>query len=189
MILGCGKLIFRAQVCASRYLSPLVGFSEIIHVPRQPAARFGNISLLPRHPHVRRKTWPRRRRTRKIQNRARKMPMERSPMFPRSRSVPPRARQRAIALPSIYPPKYRAYYPMQKLLHMVYWTLCRWLLALRYRVRVSGLDKLQSLEGPTLVMPNHPGYIDPAIVLAHVRLKQPLRPIVYEDTYRFPLFY
>jgi 1-acyl-sn-glycerol-3-phosphate acyltransferase len=38
-------------------------------------------------------------------------------------------------------------------------------------------------------MPNHPGYVDPAIVLAHVRLEQPLRPIVYEDTYRSPLFY
>ena len=78
---------------------------------------------------------------------------------------------------------------MQTLLHKIYWTLCRWLLALRYRVRVTGLDKLRSLKGPTLVMPNHPGYVDPAIVLAHVRLKQRLRPIVYEDTYRYPLFY
>ena len=78
---------------------------------------------------------------------------------------------------------------MQRLLHKIYWTLCRWLLALRYRVRVTGLDKLRSLKGPTLVMPNHPGYIDPAIVLAHVRLRQPLRPIVHEDMYRFPLFY
>ncbi len=78
---------------------------------------------------------------------------------------------------------------MQSLLHKIYWTLCRWLLALRYRVRVNGLEKLRGLKGPTLVMPNHPGYVDPAIVLAHVRLQQPLRPIVYEDTYRFPLFY
>jgi len=38
-------------------------------------------------------------------------------------------------------------------------------------------------------MPNHPGYVDPAIVLAHVRLKQPLRPIVYEGTYRHRLFH
>ena len=60
---------------------------------------------------------------------------------------------------------------MHRLMHKVYWTLCRWLLALRYRVHVSGLEKLQSLEGPTLVIPNHPAYVDPAIILAHVRLK------------------
>ena len=78
---------------------------------------------------------------------------------------------------------------MKTLLYNIYWTLCRWLLALRYRVRVTGLDQLRSLKGPTLVMPNHPGYVDPAIVLAHVRLRQRLRPIVYEDTYRHPLFY
>ncbi len=73
---------------------------------------------------------------------------------------------------------------MQRLLHKIYWTVCRWLLALRYRVRVTGLEKLQSLEGPTLVIPNHPGYIDPPIVLAHVQFKQQLRPVVYETVYR-----
>ena len=83
----------------------------------------------------------------------------------------------------------RAYYFMQSILYKIYWTLFRWLLALRYRVRVSGLDKLRALDGPTLVMPNHPAYVDPAIVLSHVRLQQPLRPIVYAGTYRYPLFY
>jgi long-chain-fatty-acid--[acyl-carrier-protein] ligase len=68
---------------------------------------------------------------------------------------------------------------VKTLLHKIYWTLCRWLLALRYRVRVTGLDKLRSLKGPTLVMPNHPGYVDVAIVLAYVRFQQPLRPIVF----------
>ena len=78
---------------------------------------------------------------------------------------------------------------MQTHLNKIYWMLCRSLLALRYRVRVTGLDRLQSLEGPMLVMPNHPAYIDPVIVLAHVRLKQQLRPIVYEGAFRHPLFY
>ncbi len=78
---------------------------------------------------------------------------------------------------------------MQTLLNKTSWILCRWLLALRYRVRVAGLDELQSLQGPMLVMPNHPAYIDPAIVLAYVRLKQQLRPIVYEGAFRHPLFY
>jgi acyl-CoA synthetase (AMP-forming)/AMP-acid ligase II/1-acyl-sn-glycerol-3-phosphate acyltransferase/acyl carrier protein len=78
---------------------------------------------------------------------------------------------------------------MRKLLERLFWTVARWLIALRYRVRVIGLDKLRSLDGPTLVLPNHPGYVDPLIVLALVRLKQPLRPIVYQDTYRHPLVY
>ena len=78
---------------------------------------------------------------------------------------------------------------MQKVLDLLFWTVARCLLALRYRVSVRGAEKLQSLTGPTLVIPNHPAYVDPMIVFAHVRLKQPLRPIVYADTYRFPLFY
>jgi long-chain-fatty-acid--[acyl-carrier-protein] ligase len=36
-------------------------------------------------------------------------------------------------------------------------------------------------------MPNHPGYIDPALVLAHVQLREPLRPLVYAGTFRNPV--
>jgi long-chain-fatty-acid--[acyl-carrier-protein] ligase len=42
----------------------------------------------------------------------------------------------------------------------------------------------QQLDGPTLVLPNHPGYIDPALVLSHIRLKKPLRPLVFAGMYR-----
>jgi 1-acyl-sn-glycerol-3-phosphate acyltransferase len=28
------------------------------------------------------------------------------------------------------------------------------------------LDQIQGLKGPVLILPNHPGYIDPALVLA-----------------------
>ena len=69
------------------------------------------------------------------------------------------------------------------------WTLVRLLLHLRYRVRVSGLDKLRDLEGPTLIMPNHPGYIDPPLVLSHVRLRATVRPLVFSGTYRNPVLY
>ena len=78
---------------------------------------------------------------------------------------------------------------MRTLLSNASWALCRCLLALRYRVRVTGLDKLRGLQGPALVMPNHPAYIDPVIVLAHVGLKQRLRPIVHQGAYRYPLLY
>ncbi|MDG2385416.1 MAG: lysophospholipid acyltransferase family protein [Pirellulaceae bacterium] len=66
----------------------------------------------------------------------------------------------------------------------------RLLLSLRYRISVEGLDRLQLHEGPTLVLPNHPAYVDPAIVLAHLPLAQEcLRPVVYTETYRMPALY
>ena len=67
--------------------------------------------------------------------------------------------------------------------------LARTLLHFRYRVHITGLDKLRDLEGPTLVMPNHPGYIDPPLVLSHIRLKTTIRPLVYSGTYRNPALY
>src|SRR5262249_35039354 len=41
------------------------------------------------------------------------------------------------------------------------WALARLVLALRYRLRVRGLEQVRGLRGPTLVLPNHPGFIDP----------------------------
>ena len=70
-----------------------------------------------------------------------------------------------------------------------YWMLIRFLTSFRYRVRVEGLEKLRDLSGPTLVMPNHPGLIDPPLVLANVRLPVELRPIVTTSMYRKPLLY
>jgi acyl-CoA synthetase (AMP-forming)/AMP-acid ligase II/acyl carrier protein len=74
-------------------------------------------------------------------------------------------------------------------LRACYWVLIRFLTRFRYRVRVEGLEKLRDLSGPTLVMPNHPGLIDPPLVLAHVRLPVELRPIVTTSMYRKPLLY
>src|SRR2546428_6065887 len=45
------------------------------------------------------------------------------------------------------------------------WLLARLTLALRYRVRVHGLEQLRDLKGPILILPNHPGMIDPPLVL------------------------
>ena len=33
-------------------------------------------------------------------------------------------------------------------------------------------------------MPNHPAYIDPPLLLSHIRLHGPIRPIVYGGMYR-----
>ena len=70
-----------------------------------------------------------------------------------------------------------------------YWMLIRFLTRFRYRVRVEGLEKLRDLRGPTLVMPNHPGLIDPPLVLSNVRIPGGLRPIVTTSMYRKPLLY
>ncbi len=70
-----------------------------------------------------------------------------------------------------------------------YWMLIRFLTRFRYRVRVEGLEKLRDLRGPTLVMPNHPGLIDPPLVLSNVRIAGGMRPIVTTSMYRKPLLY
>jgi acyl-CoA synthetase (AMP-forming)/AMP-acid ligase II/1-acyl-sn-glycerol-3-phosphate acyltransferase len=73
------------------------------------------------------------------------------------------------------------------MLRLLFVAFGHWLLRLRYRVRVIGLEKLRELDGPTLVMPNHPGYIDPPLVLTHIKLPRPLRPVVTANMYRRPV--
>ena len=70
-----------------------------------------------------------------------------------------------------------------------YWMLIRFLTRFRYRVRVEGLEKLRNLRGPTLVMPNHVGLIDPPLVLSNIHIPGGLRPIVTTSMYRRPLLY
>ena len=78
---------------------------------------------------------------------------------------------------------------MLRFFQIVFWSFARWMLRLRYRVRITGLEKLGELSGPTLVMPNHPGYIDPPLVLSHVRLRRAVRPVAIEYMYRNPALY
>ncbi len=70
------------------------------------------------------------------------------------------------------------------LINRIYWGVCSILLSFRYRVTVSGGEQLKSLRGPTLVIPNHPAYVDPPLVSSHIRLHKPLRPLVFSGTYR-----
>ncbi len=65
--------------------------------------------------------------------------------------------------------------------------VCRPLVWLRYRVRIEGLDRLRELRGPVLVLPNHPGHIDPVLVMTQLGAEIPLRPLVVSFMYR-PLF-
>ena len=67
-----------------------------------------------------------------------------------------------------------------------FWACIRWLLKRRYEVAIRGADhrRLDHLSGPTLVLPNHPAYIDPAIVMSHLGSRQSLRPLVFAGTFR-----
>jgi long-chain-fatty-acid--[acyl-carrier-protein] ligase len=70
------------------------------------------------------------------------------------------------------------------------WTFFRFLLPWRYRVRVHGLDQIRALGGPLLILPNHPAYCDPAILVLILWPSLRPRPVVFvgEDpslTYRF----
>lgn len=55
--------------------------------------------------------------------------------------------------------------------------LARFVLSLRYRVRVVGLDAVRGRKG-VLVLPNHPAYVDPPIVLAHLWPALQARPML-----------
>lgn len=76
---------------------------------------------------------------------------------------------------------------MRRWLAAGFWWIC-WLLSkIRYRVRLVGAEKLRALKGPVLVMPNHPGNIDPPMLLAYLRLRGGLRPTVYSGAWRMPM--
>ena len=51
-------------------------------------------------------------------------------------------------------------------LRSVYWALFRLILSLRYRVHIHGLERARGLKGPVLILPNHPAYIDPPLVVS-----------------------
>src|SRR5271155_4370443 len=57
---------------------------------------------------------------------------------------------------------------------------------LRYRVEIEGLDKLRAVRGPALVLPNHPGHVDPVLVMTQLGGEISLRPLVVDFMYRPP---
>jgi long-chain-fatty-acid--[acyl-carrier-protein] ligase len=65
-------------------------------------------------------------------------------------------------------------------LRTAFWALMRAVLSLRYRVRVRGLEQARRLKGPVLILPNHPAYIDPPLVVSALWPALRPRPVVYE---------
>ena len=69
------------------------------------------------------------------------------------------------------------------------WAITRLFLSLRYRVRVQGLEQIRGLKGPVLVLPNHPGLVDPLLVLGAIWPALRPRPMVYEGNFTNPFMY
>ncbi len=65
-----------------------------------------------------------------------------------------------------------------------FWAVARPVLRLRYRVTTDGMEALRNLPGPVIVLPNHPAYVDPPLVLSHVAVRQSLRPLVFSGVFR-----
>ena len=54
---------------------------------------------------------------------------------------------------------------MLRLVRYLFWLFARFVVSLRYRVRITGMERLPNLRGPILILPNHPAYMDPVVVL------------------------
>ncbi|HEV3262149.1 MAG TPA: AMP-binding protein [Gemmataceae bacterium] len=78
---------------------------------------------------------------------------------------------------------------MLRLVRDIFWAWVRLILALRYRVRVQGLEQLRGLKRPVLVLPNHPAYIDPPLVLSALWPILRPRPLIYEGFFRNPGYF
>lgn len=74
-------------------------------------------------------------------------------------------------------------------LRYVLWALFRCAVTLRYRLRVHGREQVKGLKGPVLVLPNHPAYIEPALVLAALWPDLKPRPMVFETMFKNPLLW
>jgi long-chain-fatty-acid--[acyl-carrier-protein] ligase len=70
----------------------------------------------------------------------------------------------------------------------VLWVLGRLFLALRYRVRLHGSEELRGLEHGTLILPNHPGLIDPVLLLTTFWTQLHPRPLMAEGESPSPAF-
>lgn len=67
------------------------------------------------------------------------------------------------------------------------WLLTCLLVPLRYRIHVDGGNTLQDLKGPVLLLPNHPAFVDPALIFAtFYRVLRP-RTVLYEGNFPGPV--
>jgi len=64
----------------------------------------------------------------------------------------------------------------------------RFILARRYDITITGLEHLKQ-TGSKMIMPNHPGLIDPVIIFSHLSPYITLSPVVTETYYNKPILH
>lgn len=70
----------------------------------------------------------------------------------------------------------------------IVWFLTYVVLSLRYRVEVRGLDAVRGMK-KTLVLPNHPGYMDPLVVLRAIWPALKPRPMMFDGLVKNPVLF
>lgn len=81
---------------------------------------------------------------------------------------------------------------MKRFITLILLGLMRIILSFRYRVKIKGLDNINTetlnKPGGILFMPNHPSiFVDPTLVVLAVWKKFPIRPLIVEYMYYMPV--
>ncbi len=74
---------------------------------------------------------------------------------------------------------------MFRWLQWIVWFVGRRVMALRYRVKLVGIQEVLQVPGPYLILPNHPAYCDPPNVLVRLWPYFKMRPMLILDHFAF----
>jgi len=77
---------------------------------------------------------------------------------------------------------------MRKLFQWFLWCIATLTLPLRYRVRIIGLEKVRGIK-KALVLPNHPAYIEPPMILRVFWPALRIRPMLLGQMFQNPLLF
>lgn len=72
---------------------------------------------------------------------------------------------------------------MRKLFLSLFYGVFRFLLSLRYRIEITGLENITKSDGGMLICPNHPAEMDPLVMIAVFWKKFKPRPLAVEHFY------
>src|SRR5260370_38849860 len=76
---------------------------------------------------------------------------------------------------------------MLQLMRFALWLVAKLILPLRYRLVIRGEEELRGVKGPALILPSHPAFVDPLLVLLVLWRRMQPRPMIYEANFRNPL--
>lgn len=82
---------------------------------------------------------------------------------------------------------YRRHFQMGDGFRFLVWLLLRLIVSLRYRIHTHEFQKIQGIKSPVLLLPNHPGFIDPALIYATFYNVLRPRTVLYEGNFPGPV--